>query len=77
MVSHLGPVIQVSEPVSAFWQKLGFPAFRMEHAAPREDSRYRDKPLSLAFDVGYQHYNQFTYEWIIPRQLRRISMPTS
>jgi hypothetical protein len=38
----------------------------MEHASPREDSRYRDKPLSLAFDVGYQHYDQFTYEWIIP-----------
>jgi catechol 2,3-dioxygenase-like lactoylglutathione lyase family enzyme len=66
MVSHLAPVIRESEPVSAFWQKLGFPAFRMDHAPPREDSRYRDQPLSLAFDVGYQHYDQFTYEWIIP-----------
>jgi catechol 2,3-dioxygenase-like lactoylglutathione lyase family enzyme len=66
MVSHLAPVIQESETVSVFWQKLGFPAFRMEHAAPREDSLYRGTPLSLAFDVGYQHYDQFTYEWIIP-----------
>ena len=58
-------MIQESESVSAFWQKLGFPAFRMEHAPPREDSQYRGKPLSLAFDVGYQHYDQLTYEWII------------
>src|SRR5271168_4704221 len=65
-VSHLAPVVRALEPVSAYWQKLGFPAFRMEHATPRQDSRYRDTPLSLAFDVGYQHYDQFTYEWIIP-----------
>jgi len=38
----------------------------MEHATPREDSRYRGKPLWLAFDVGYQRYKQFNYEWICP-----------
>jgi hypothetical protein len=65
-VSHLAPVVRESQPVSAFWERLGFPAFRMEHATPREDSEYRDKPLRLTFDVGYQHYDQFSYEWIIP-----------
>jgi len=65
-VSHLAPVVRESQAVSAYWEKLGFPAFRMEHATPREDSRYRGQPLLLTFDVGYQHYNQFTYEWIIP-----------
>ena len=65
-VSHLAPVIRESEPVSAYWQKLGFPAFRMEHATPRQDSTYRGKPLWFAFDVGYQNYDQFSYEWIIP-----------
>jgi Glyoxalase/Bleomycin resistance protein/Dioxygenase superfamily len=65
-VSHLAPVVRESQSVSAFWEKLGFPAFRMEHATPREDSRYRGQPLLLTFDVGYQHYNQFTYEWIVP-----------
>jgi hypothetical protein len=65
-VSHLAPVVHESETVSAFWQKLGFPAFRMEHATPREDSRYRDKPLWFSFEVGYQNYDQFSYEWIIP-----------
>jgi hypothetical protein len=65
-VSHLAPVIREAAPVSAYWQKLGFPAFRMEHATPREDSTYRGKPLWFAFEVGYQNYTQFAYEWIIP-----------
>jgi catechol 2,3-dioxygenase-like lactoylglutathione lyase family enzyme len=66
MVSHLAPVIRDSAAVSAYWQKLGFPAFRMEHATPRQDSTYRGQPLWFAFEVGYQHYDQFSYEWIIP-----------
>lgn len=66
VVSHLAPVIRESKTVSAFWQSLGFPAFRMEHATPRKDSTYRNKPLWFAFEVGYQHYDQFSYEWIIP-----------
>jgi hypothetical protein len=63
-VSHIAPVVRELEPVSAYWQKLGFPAFRMEHATPRKDSTYRGKPLWFAFDVGYQNYTQFSYEWI-------------
>ena len=63
-VSHLGFVVPDLEPVSAYWQKLGFPAFRMEHATPRQDSTYRGRPLWFAFEVGYQHYDQFSYEWI-------------
>jgi hypothetical protein len=66
MVSHLAPVIRESESVSAFWRKIGFPALRMEHATPREDSRYHGQPLWFAFEVGYQHYDQFSYEWIVP-----------
>lgn len=65
-VSHIAPVIRESASVSAFWQRLGFPAFHIEHATPREDSRYHGKPLWLTFDVGYQHHTQFNYEWIIP-----------
>jgi hypothetical protein len=37
----------------------------MEHATPRQDSTYRGKPLWFAFEVGYQNYDQFSYEWII------------
>ena len=66
VISHVAPVVRESADVSAYWQSLGFPQFRMEHATPREDSGYRGKPLWFAFDVGYQHYAQFNYEWIIP-----------
>jgi hypothetical protein len=65
-VSHLAPVVREAQTVSAFWERLGFPAFRMEHASPRGDSLYRGEPLLLSFDVSYQPYDQFSYEWIVP-----------
>jgi Glyoxalase/Bleomycin resistance protein/Dioxygenase superfamily len=65
-ISHLAPVVRESQTVSAFWERLGFPAFRVEHATPRGDSGYRGKPFLLSFDVGNQHYDQFGYEWIVP-----------
>jgi len=66
MVSHVGAVVWDAAAVSAYWEKLGFPPFSMEPVTPRTDSRYRDEPLSLAFDVGYQRHTQFAYEWISP-----------
>jgi Glyoxalase/Bleomycin resistance protein/Dioxygenase superfamily len=36
MVSHLAPVIRESESVSAYWQHLGFPAFRMNTPLPEK-----------------------------------------
>ena len=66
MVSHFSPVVWDAVAVSAYWDRLGFPAFPMQHATPRADSRYRDQPLSLAFEVGYQRHTQFRYEWISP-----------
>jgi hypothetical protein len=63
-ISHLGLVVQDLIPASAYWQKLGFPSFRLEHATPRRDSTYRGKPLWFSFEVGYQHFDQFSYEWI-------------
>jgi catechol 2,3-dioxygenase-like lactoylglutathione lyase family enzyme len=63
-ISHLGLVVRDLTPASAYWQKLGFPAFRLEQATPRRDSTYRGKPLWFSFEVGYQQFNQFSYEWI-------------
>jgi hypothetical protein len=31
---------------------------------PRDDSRYRGQPLSLAFEVGFQRIGSVSYEWI-------------
>ena len=66
VVSHFSPIVWDASGVSAYWEKLGFPAFPMQRATPRADSRYRGKPLSLAFEVGYQRHTQFRYEWISP-----------
>src|SRR6185295_9956009 len=64
VVSHFSPVVWDAAAVSAYWERLGFPAFPMQHAAPRADSRYKGQELSLAFEVGYQRHTQFRYEWI-------------
>jgi hypothetical protein len=66
VVSHFGAVVWDAAAVSAYWEKLGFPPISVEHVTPRADSRYRDKPLSLALEVGYQRHTQFRYEWISP-----------
>jgi methylmalonyl-CoA/ethylmalonyl-CoA epimerase len=65
-VSHIAPVVRDAAAVSVFWQKLGFPGFELEHATPREDSRYRGQPLSLSFEVGFQRLGPVSYEWIQP-----------
>jgi catechol 2,3-dioxygenase-like lactoylglutathione lyase family enzyme len=65
-VSHIAPVVRDAPAVAAFWQKLGFPGFDLEHATPRDDSRYRGQPLSLAFEVGFQRLGPISYEWIQP-----------
>jgi catechol 2,3-dioxygenase-like lactoylglutathione lyase family enzyme len=67
-VSHIAFVIREAQPVSDYWQQLGFPAMQVAHASPREDSRYHGMPLLLPFDVGWHKYTQPTFEWIIPPQ---------
>jgi catechol 2,3-dioxygenase-like lactoylglutathione lyase family enzyme len=64
MISHFGFDVRDLPSVSLYWEKLGFPPLRIEHASPRADSRYREHPLSLDFSVGYEKHDQFTYEWI-------------
>jgi len=66
VISHIALVVHESGSVSAFWHSLGFPAFAMELATPREDARYRGKPLWFAFQVGFQNFGRISYEWIVP-----------
>ena len=65
-VSHLAFAVRDAAAVSSYWQKLGLPGFALEHATPREDSRYRGQPLLLAFEVGFQRMGAIGYEWIQP-----------
>ena len=66
IVSHIAPVVRDAAAARAYWQKLGFPGFELEHATPRDDSRYRGQPLLLAFEVGFQGLGSISYEWIQP-----------
>ncbi len=65
-VTHLGLAIREAAPVSAYWHHLGFPEMPTVDASPREDGRYRGKPLLLPFKVGWHNYAHPTLEWIIP-----------
>jgi len=67
-VSHIAFVARELAPVSAYWEKLGFPPVSAAHAGPREDSRYHGKPLWLSFDVGWDGHTQPGAEWIVPPQ---------
>src|SRR4029077_16563855 len=65
-VSHFGWVVWGAADASAYWERLGFPAFPLQRATPRDHGRYKGSPLTLTFDIGFQAYTQFGYEWISP-----------
>jgi len=65
-VSHLALAVRDAAAVSSYWQKLGLPGFELQHATPRDDSRYRGQPLLLAFEVGFQKMGLISFEWIQP-----------
>jgi hypothetical protein len=65
-ITHFGAVVWDAAAVSAYWERLGWAPFPMQHATPRADGRYRGEPLSMLFEVGFQRHAQFRYEWISP-----------
>ena len=64
IVQHFGFVARDMPPVSAYWQKLGFPPARMGLIPERADTLYKGRPLLLAHYEGPQDYTQFTYYWV-------------
>ncbi|MFN7939650.1 MAG: VOC family protein [Bryobacteraceae bacterium] len=66
LVTHLSPVIWDGAAVSAYWEKLGFPAFPMAPVTTGGDARYQGQPLTLSIAVGWQRHTQYGYEWISP-----------
>jgi catechol 2,3-dioxygenase-like lactoylglutathione lyase family enzyme len=62
-VQHFGVVVRDIPPVSAYWEKLGFPAMKIDHIPAREDSTYHGKQLLLPHYESSQKYNQFGYLW--------------
>lgn len=65
-ISQIAFVVRDAPAVSAYWEKLGFPAMTKSRAEARADLRYRGKPARFAFDMYWQRHTQFAYEWIVP-----------
>ncbi|MDX2152455.1 MAG: VOC family protein [Bryobacteraceae bacterium] len=65
-VNQFAFIAKQLEPVSAYWQKLGFPA--MSYTEPKlTDMAYREKPQEWKARLGWQRHGKVTYEWIEPQ----------
>ncbi len=53
------------EPISAYWQKLGFPRMAITHAG-LHDVKYRGQPVDIQQDMGWYRFGKVPYEWILP-----------
>lgn len=63
-ISQFALVARDPKTVSAFWEKLGFPAMTFTHGATR-DPRYRGKPGQFDQELGWQRHGRVPYEWIL------------
>jgi methylmalonyl-CoA/ethylmalonyl-CoA epimerase len=64
-LSQYALVVNSLEKVSAYWQKLGFPAMEITHG-PLSDLRYRGHPGQFDQRLGWHRHGLVTWEWIEP-----------
>jgi catechol 2,3-dioxygenase-like lactoylglutathione lyase family enzyme len=64
-VTQYAFVVRNMRAVSAWWEKLGFPAMSYTHP-PLSELVYRGKPGSFDQELGWQRHGQVVYEWIQP-----------
>ncbi|HJZ39930.1 MAG TPA: VOC family protein [Bacteroidales bacterium] len=57
--------IRNEKPVSAYWQKVGFPEFQMNHPE-LGNKHYYSKPVDHDLIQGWQRHGDVAYEWCIP-----------
>ena len=69
-LSQFAFVVRDPRAVSAFWSKVGLPAFEFTHPAIA-DRLYRGKPAGFDQELGWQRHGTVTYEWI-----RSLAGPT-
>lgn len=55
---------------SAYWSRLGLPAFELTHP-PLRERVYRGQPAAFDQELGWQRHGQVTFEWI-----RSLAGPT-
>lgn len=54
------------DTVSAFWEKVGFPALTIEHPDVH-NKKYKGKAANYDMDLGWQRFGDIPYEWCIPK----------
>ena len=64
-LSQYALVVRSLEKVSAYWQKLGFPAMDITHG-PLTDLVYRGQPGRFDQKLGWHRHGTVTWEWIEP-----------
>lgn len=64
-LSQYALVVRSLEKVSAYWQKLGFPAMEITHG-PLTDLVYRGQPGRFDQRLGWHRHGTVTWEWIEP-----------
>jgi hypothetical protein len=64
-LSQYALVVRSLEKVSAYWQKLGFPAMDITHG-PLTDLVYRGQPGRFDQRLGWHRHGTVTWEWIEP-----------
>jgi hypothetical protein len=64
-LSQYALVVNSLEKVSAYWEKLGFPAMEITHG-PLSDLRYRGQPGQFDQRLGWHRHGTVTWEWIEP-----------
>jgi hypothetical protein len=64
-LSQYALVVRSLEKVSAYWQRLGFPAMEITHG-PLTDLRYRGQAGHFDQRLGWHRHGTITWEWIEP-----------
>ncbi|RPJ80067.1 MAG: hypothetical protein EHM18_19065 [Acidobacteria bacterium] len=64
-LSQYAFVVKDLEQVSAYWQKLGFPAMSVTHGL-LTNLKHRGQPGQFDQKLGWQRHGNIVYEWILP-----------
>ncbi|HXK12589.1 MAG TPA: VOC family protein [Vicinamibacteria bacterium] len=64
-LSQYALVVRSLDAVSAYWERLGFPAMQITHD-PLHDLRHRGQPGRFDQRLGWHRHGTVTWEWIEP-----------
>ncbi len=57
--------INKAEDISAYWSKIGFPVFQINHPE-LSNTKYQGKVVDHKLIQGWQRHGEIAYEWCIP-----------